>query len=238
MVWVFNMTTYKLEQFEGPLDLLLQLIKTDELDITTVSLASVAEQFVDYIQKNPDGITGEELADFLVVATQLLLLKSQLILPNIEVDDELNPETLETQLKLYRRFVDAARQIQTKINQRMFLYSRTKSPLKFEPRFSPPEGVNGNVLADSMLAVILRLEPIVILPESVMEKTVTLHEKITHIHGLLKRSKGLSFRSLLENSRSKIEQIVSFLALLEMVKQEEVAVKQSSPFEDILISKS
>jgi len=232
------MTTYKLEQFEGPLDLLLQMIQTEELDITTLSLASVAEQFVDYIQKNPDGISGEELADFLVVATQLLLLKSQLILPNIETDEELNPESLETQLKLYRRFVDAAKQIETKISQRQFLYARTKSPFKFQARFSPPEGLSLDMMSGVMQAVIKRLEPIVLLPESVMEKTITLHEKITQINGLLKKSKGLSFKKILGESRTKIEQIVSFLALLEMVKQEEVVVTQADPFEDILINKS
>lgn len=230
-------TTYKVEQFEGPLDLLLQMIQREELDITSVSLAAVAEQFVEYIEKNPDNISGEELTDFLVVATQLLLLKSQLLLPDAEMDDEMSPEALETQLKLYRRFVDAAKALQTKINRRDFLYGRSKSPLQPEPRFSPPEGLKTGAMAEVMLQVIKRLEPIVILPESVMEKTVTLHQKMLDIHSMLKRSKGLSFRSLLTDSRSKIEKIVSFIALLELVKQEEVAVSQKRPFDDILISK-
>lgn len=229
------MRTYKLQQFEGPLDLLLQMIQKEELDISTITLAAVAEQFVSYIQQNPDGISGEELTDFLVVATQLLLLKSQLLLPDLASDEEISPDALETQLKLYRRFVDAARALQTRIGQHRFLYARVKSPLNIRAKFSPPPSLKPEEMARMMHAVIERLQPIVILPESVMEKTVTLHEKMLDIQNLLRKSQGLSFRSLLGDSRSKIEQIVSFLALLELVKQQEVLVTQDRPFEDILI---
>lgn len=231
------MTTYQLEQFEGPLDLLLQMIHKEELDISQISLATVAEQFVAYIQENPDGIGGEELTDFLVVATQLLLLKSQLLLPNTEIEEELSPDALETQLKLYRKFVEIAKDLQTKIAQHQFLYARSKARLQMEAKFSPPPSLESADLEAIMNAVIKRLQPIVILPESVMEKTVTLHEKMVHIQSILKRAKGLSFRQLLESSESKIEKIVSFLALLELVKQEEITVQQEQPYSDILINR-
>jgi len=232
------MRSYKLEQFEGPLDLLLQMISKEELDISEISLATVAEQFVDYIQKNPDGITGEELTDFLVVATQLLLLKSQLLLPNVEVEDEFSPDALATQLKLYRKFVNIAKDLQTKIAQHQFLYVQAKPRLQMEARFSPPPGVSAESLQQMMHVVINRLEPILVLPESVMEKTVTLHEKMVHIQDILKKAKGLSFKTLLEASESKIEKIVSFLALLELVKQEEVIVEQDQPYSDIVINRA
>jgi segregation and condensation protein A len=231
------MQNYKLEQFEGPLDLLLQMIQKEELDITKVSLANVAEQFVQYIEAHPDNIGGHELSDFLLVATQLLLLKSQLLLPDIKPDDELNADALETQLKLYRRFVGAAQALKTRIDQHQFSYARIKSSFVLAARFSPPPALRAEQLAQAMQAILVRLEPIVILPESIMEKTVTLHEKMRHIQKLLKSAKGVSFRALLDQSRSKIEKIVSFLALLELVKQEEVAVSQTEPFDDILIHK-
>jgi segregation and condensation protein A len=232
------MQTYKLEQFEGPLDLLLQMIHKEELDISEIALATMAEQFVLYIQENPDGISGEELTDFLLVATQLLLLKSQLLLPNVQIEDEISPDALETQLKLYRRFVDIAKALQTKINQHDFLYKQSKSRFEIKPAFSPPTEVKVEEMQVIMEAVIKRLEPIVILPESVMEKTVTLHEKMLHIQTLIKSSKGVSFRQMLDASENKIEKIVSFLALLELVKQQEVSVKQIQPFEDILINRN
>ncbi len=230
------MQNYRLEQFEGPLDLLLQMIKKEELDITEVALAVVADQFVAYIEQNPE-ITGQELADFLLVASQLLLLKSKMLLPDIEVEDDISTESLETQLKLYRKFVLAAERIQTKIQQKQFLYTQKKSKLEQKARFSPPVSLTKEDLTSSLRDVLKRLEPIVILPESVMEKTVTLHEKIIHIQQLLRSAKGVSFKTLLQQASSKTEQIVSFLALLELVKQQEVSVAQQNAFSDIVINK-
>jgi segregation and condensation protein A len=89
----------------------------------------------------------------------------------------------------------------------------------------------------AMLAVVERLRPIVILPESVVERTVTLHEKMSQIQDILKRGKGVSFRNLLHEARSKTEKIVCFLALLELVKQEEVNVSQASAFDDIVVNR-
>lgn len=231
------MKTYKLQQFEGPLDLLLQMIEQEKLDISEISLASIADQFVQYIQANKDSITGQELTDFLLVATQLLLLKSRILLPDITVEDEVEPDSLEKQLKLYRSFVEAAKRLEAKIAAGQFLFTRKTSALKAESRFSPPPGITKEMMEQAMTAVLVRLEPIVILPESVMEKTVTLQEKIVHIQGLLKHAKGLSFKKLLSQSRSKVEQVVSFLALLELVKQEEVNVSQTTPLDDIIIDR-
>lgn len=231
------MQNYKLEQFEGPLDLLLQMIQKEELDITEVALAVVADQFVQYIQENPE-ITGQELADFLLVASQLLFLKSKILLPNVDIEEEISAESLQTQLKLYRRFVEAAQRIQARIQQKQFLYVQKKQTLEQQPRFSPPASITKEMLYNALSEVVKRLEPIVILPESVMEKTVTMHEKIQHIQQLLRSSKGVSFKQLLQNSVSKTEQIVSFLALLELVKQQEVLVEQQGAFSDILIKKS
>lgn len=229
--------SYKLEQFEGPLDLLIQMIEQEKLDISELSLAQIAEQFVFHIENNPQTISGHELADFLVVATQLLLLKSRLLVPNVDLDDDLNPQSLETQLKLYRRFVDAAKALQTRIDAKLFLYARTGQTVLIQPAFRPPEGVKPTDLFNAMQAVMDRLKPIVILPESVMEKTVTLHEKMVQIQDILKQAKGLSFRRVLTDARSKTEKIVSFLALLELVKQQEVLAKQNSAFDDIIIEK-
>lgn len=231
------MRTYKLQQFEGPLDLLLQMIEREELDLTKVSLASLADQFVAYIEQHPQEIRGEELADFLVVATQLLLLKSRLLIPDVQVEDDVHPDSLATQLKLYRRFIEAAQRLQARIEQRPFMYARASSPLQWQKRFSPPPGITADHLKQAMHDVINRLKPIVILPESVIEKTITLHEKMTHIQQMMKQKDGVSFRRLLTDARSKTEKIVCFLALLELVKQEEVVAMQSGTFDDIQIKR-
>lgn len=231
------MRTYKLQQFEGPLDLLLQMIEREELDVTQLSLASLADQFVTFIEQHPQQLRGEELADFLLVATQLLLLKSRQLIPNVDLQDDLNPDSLATQLKLYRRFIEAAQRLQARVDQHQFMYGRLTSPLQWQKRFSPPPGLTVDQLKLSMHEVINRLKPIIILPQSVIEKTVTLHEKMTHIQELMKQKTGVSFRRLLTDSRSKTEKIVCFLALLELIKQEEVVAVQSRVFDDIEIKR-
>src|SRR3989344_5914455 len=105
------MYSLKLEKFEGPLDLLLQLIERQELNITEVSLAAVTEQYLVYLSEHND-IAHEDLADFLVVAAKLLLLKSRLLLPELFVDDEEEAGTsLAEQLAVYRLYVKASHKL-------------------------------------------------------------------------------------------------------------------------------
>src|SRR3989338_2288737 len=100
------MHAIKLEQFEGPLELLLQLIQDQKLDITQVSLANVADQYLEYIHAQPKW-DPDELADFLVVAAKLLLIKSKVLLPNLDLgDDEGDALALEQQLKMLNQYLD------------------------------------------------------------------------------------------------------------------------------------
>src|SRR3989338_9236417 len=97
----------KLEQFEGPLHLLLELIEAEKLDITSIALSKVTDQFLDYLTETSD-LHPEELADFLVVAARLLLIKSRALLPSLtgEGDEEAD---LERQLKIYREYYEASK---------------------------------------------------------------------------------------------------------------------------------
>src|SRR3989338_6596602 len=99
----------KLEKFQGPLDLLLQLIEQDELNITEISLSNVTEQFFDYLNKLEES-RSEELADFLVIATKLVYLKSKHLLPYLYPEADEGPSLAE-QLKLYKRYADASKEI-------------------------------------------------------------------------------------------------------------------------------
>src|SRR3989344_5157057 len=102
------MHSFRLEQFEGPLDLLLQLIEQQELDITTVSLAKVTDQYLQYLEEL-ERIVPEEVADFLLVASKLIYLKSKYLLPDLAVADEQDSGDLERQLKMYRQFYEASK---------------------------------------------------------------------------------------------------------------------------------
>ncbi len=227
----------KIEQFQGPLDLLFQLIVEEQLDITEISLAKVTEQFVDYLQ-TVEELYPEELADFLVVATKLLLIKSRAMMPYLqppEIEDETN---LAEQLKIYKEFYAAANKLEEIIKTRRFTFGRIdKFYLTAEPLFSPPAGVKAPALADFFQEVLLSLEPLVRLPKAALAKTISLREKIGLLQDNLTKQAHLSFKKIIGQARDRSEVILTFLALLELVRQQAIVVKQKNHLADIDIEK-
>ncbi len=229
------MSTYniELEYFEGPLDLLLKLIEGQELDITQISLAKVADQFIEYVNGSEE-MNPEEVADFLVIASKLLLIKSKALLPALEIDDEEASE-LEQQLKIYKEYYEASKVIESLIQRKHFTFAREKPIRVFTPKFSPPAGLRLKDLGLIFQEVLKRLEPIVNLPKDIIQKTITITEKINQIKNYILEKVSFSFRKLLNNGSTKTEVIVSFLAMLELVKQKTISVSQSEMFEEIEI---
>ncbi len=229
--------TFRVEAFEGPLDLLLQLVQKNELDISTISLAGVADQFVKHIQSHP-ALPLEEVADFLVVAAQLMYMKSKLLLPSF-VDQEMEEgPSLETQLRRYRAFVEASKEIDRRWNSGARSFERLHRPARLrEATFLPPEGVAPALLAEVMRRVVARLEPIVKLPTAAVERVVTIQEKIRSLLRRIHDLVSMSFSSFVGARASKADVVVSFLALLELAKQGFVRVAQPDLFTDIAIEK-
>lgn len=225
----------KLEKFEGPLDLLLGLIEDQQLDISQVSLAEVADQYLKFLENNQE-ISPEELADFLVVATKLLLIKSKLLIPDLQIDDEDDPENFANQLKIYREYLKAMSQIIQLISLKRFLFWRDKSPLSLKPQFSPGKNLTSSGMVEVFSEILKELEKLVVLPVSIMEKTVSLQEKISQIKNLFNaKSRELKFEDLMNSAKSRTEVIISFLAILELMKQQEVHLHQEKNFGDIYI---
>ncbi len=231
------MSTYKiqLEQFEGPLDLLLKLIEDQEMDITEVSLAKVADQFITYVNEAEEMNPGE-VADFLVVASKLLLLKSKVLMPSLDFEDE-DEGSLERQLKIYKEYFDASKKIKQMLKQESFMFTRAKPIRVFTPRFSPPEKLRSKDLGLIFERIVKRLEPIVNLPKDVIKKTISIGEKIKHIKNMIMEKFSFNFKNILNNG-DKTEVIVSFLAMLELVKQRTISVDQSGLFTDITVQKN
>lgn len=223
----------KLTQFEGPLDLLLDIIEQEKLDISQVSLATVTEGYLRYLDGNPN-IPLEELVDFLVVASKLLFIKSRILLPflNPPVDEE--EQTLESQLRIYKEYLDASKVIEGLIGKRRFLFVHEKLP-KVDIGFAPPESFGLGDMRGFMEATIKRLEPLVKTPRAILEKSVSIHEKIVEIRNILNQAKTSSFRHMLLTARNRTEVVVTFLALLELVKQSTVRVRQDGQFQDIIL---
>ncbi|MCX6744439.1 MAG: segregation/condensation protein A [Candidatus Parcubacteria bacterium] len=231
------MAQYKvqLEEWQGPLDLLLQLIEQQEMDITKISLSQVAEQFIAYMNTKP--LQLEETADFLVVAAKLIYIKSKALLPtlNLEEDDGID---LEKQLKMYKEYLEAAKKIQKILNKKKVCFSKEKFPEGITGQvFYVPKSITISKLQNMFVQVINRIKPIVELPKKVIEKSIKLSERIQHIKDLIFKEVSISFCKMLGDSQSKTEKIVSFLAVLELVKQKVINVEQEELFEDIKMNK-
>jgi len=225
----------KLEQFEGSLDLLLRLIEEEEMDITKVSLAKVTDQYLTYLNETAD-ISTEELADFLVVAAKLLLIKSKYLLPQLQTDDDEGSD-LGRQLKLYKEFYEASKVLQKMIIKKKFLFSRERPAITMDKVFNPPKSLTTQKMQEIFINVLRELEPWVNLPSEVMVRTISIRERIAGIQQMIKQQAELNFKHLLKSATNKIEVIVTFLALLELVKLRIIAVVQDKKFDDIVIKK-
>lgn len=229
----------RITAFEGPLDLLLQLVESNEREITTVSLVEVTDPFVQYVRENQGSIPPDVLADFLMVAARLVYLKSKALLPGF-TDPELEEgPDLETQLKMYKTFVEIAAKIGEMAKDGPRTFSRMQRPVvqKLEG-FVPPPGVTSEVLRDLYVRVTQRLEPLLRLPKAAIERVISIEEKIQQLHERVKGAARLSFHAFLAESSGRAEMVVSFLALLELIKQRSVTVNQDDAFQEISIELS
>jgi len=220
------------KEFSGPLDLLLALIENREKEITDLALADVTEDFLAYIDQQK-GIRTEEFADFLVIAAKLLLLKSQALLP-VEAVQEEDGVSLEEQLRLYKQFVEVAKVIDTAWNSAVCAYGRPVKP-EIKPGFYPPENIQVSTMTLFLKDLLDRLEYFRQLPERALARVFSIKEKIASIRTLLARAGKSTMQEVLAGSKQKGEIIVTFLALLELVKQREVTLRQHSLFSDIHI---
>lgn len=227
----------RLEQFEGPLDLLLSLIEKEKLDITHVSLAKVADQYLEYL-KGEETITLYNLASFLSIAARLLLIKSRALLPILEFSDEEEEsmDDLEVRLKEYKRFREVALKLDVSLRRGQSAHAR-ESFLGTQVVFYPPRGLTVADLHSHFTDVLGEIPILEILPEKEIQAVITLEERIIELKRTLTERAETSFADLIRSSTDRIEVIVSFLAILEMVKQRVVFVHQEKVWSDIRINR-
>lgn len=234
------MMKIKVEKFDGPLSLLLQLIEKEKLDITEISLSQVAGQFIEYIKKN-ENIDPEEIADFLVIASKLLLIKSKALLPYLYPEEEESIEDLEKQLKMYKQYLEAAAKVEKMLGKKKFMFAREfnrKAVLvNREKSFSPPSGIGMEELKFSMLDILERIRPVEAREEKTILDTINIDDKINTIREMISRRIKFSFQSIMKESVDKTEIIVSFLAMLELMRQREAVLLQDGLFSEIFIHK-
>jgi len=221
----------KLEQFAGPLDLLLQLVEKDKMNINQISLVQLTDQFLAYLRQ--DQVPPEEVADFLVVAAKLLLIKSQSLFPQMRIEEE-DGLSLQAQLKIYKEFWEAAKGVNHLMQNKQYLFFREK--MAIEPAFRPSPGLTAQRLEIIYQEIIKNLEPIARVPSKVALQKVSLDERIASLKNLVLEKMSLSFDAIVK-SKDKAEKVVHFLALLELIKRQIVQIKQNNLFGDIIVEK-
>ena len=225
---------FNLENFTGPLDLLISLIEEEKMSVSEVALSKITEQYLEYLDQIEE-VMPEELADFLVVAARLILMKSKTLLPQLLPDDD-DETDLASQLKLYKLFLDASK----KVNQ-LWLAQRYSLPRIEPPHIivstMPPANFSISALQASMENLLHRLKPPKPLPETTIDRAVSMKEKIDSIRKFLASAKKANFFNIVNDRGNKTDIIVSFLALLELFKQKALTLDQGGAFGDIIIKK-
>ncbi|HEB01576.1 MAG TPA: hypothetical protein ENI16_01095 [Candidatus Portnoybacteria bacterium] len=222
-------------EFEGPLDLLLQLIEDQKMDITQVSLAKITDQYLTHL-KTIENIDPASLADFLVVAARLILIKSRAILPVLEItgEEEESIEDLQRRLEEYRKFRQAGLVLGKIFRENRAAYSR-EAFQGIGVTFYPPRNVQVVDLKTAFQKILSQLPIIEKLPQGAIKEVVSLKEKINLLQLRLKEKSAQVFQRLIKDEQSKLDIIVSFLAVLELAKQQLIKVRQKGPFEEIIL---
>jgi len=225
----------QLDSFEGPLDLLLRLIEKAELDITTISLARVTDQYLAYIhqlvESHPD-----LLADFLVVAAKLLLIKSRELLPQPSMpitEEEDVGQDLVRQLEEYRRFKAAAQLLREREEEGLRCFVRVVPPVIPKQGLAPGEVTLQDLL--QALERVLATAPAVPVNTVVSPIAYSIADKTRVIEAAIAGGRRVHFSGLLLRATSRLEIIVTFLAVLELIKRGRIMAEQDALFAEIYL---
>jgi segregation and condensation protein A len=232
----------KLDVFEGPLDLLLYLVRKDEVDIYDISIERITRQYLEYLEAM-ESIDVEIGGEFIVMAANLLYIKSRTLLPvdlQGPVEEEGEEEDprweLIRQLIEYKKFKEAAGDLRDREELRTKLFGRT-------PSAPPPDGgatlLAGEVGALDLISafqrVLERLEKRKGAEREIEADRFTVSEKIEYVLKILPESEPLKFEELFAGQTTRGELVATFLALLELVRLRHVQVEQDGAFGDILL---
>lgn len=220
--------------YQGPLDLLLQLIERAELDITKLALAQVTDQFLAYMRTLQE-LKAERVSEFIVVAARLMQIKSEALLPRpvVRQPDEEDPgEALVQQLLLYKRFKELASLLTLRQDGALRSYLRMAPPPKVEGRLDL-SGMTAEDVYRAAMKVYAKADARAPLRTVVAAPRVTIREKIKAIADVLRQKTVTTFRELVAKTPDRLHVVVTFLAMLELVRRYRIAAKQDDLFQEI-----
>lgn len=231
----------KTEQFEGPLDLLLTLIEKRKLFIGDFALAKVADEYIAEIRRF-EAFPMNDVANFLLVASTLVLIKSKSLLPELKLgeNEEGDIDDLKRRLALYELFRGLAQHIRTNFGKHI-IFERSGRP-EIVPVFAPNRHCSVAQMAQAMRNILAALPKKVELPKATVKKILSIEELMSRLAARVAEALKMTFGQFSNYQEGgafpreeRVEIIVSFLAMLELVKQGVVAVTQQKDFGDITI---
>lgn len=228
---------FKINDFEGPLDLLLHLIKENKMDIMNIEIASITEQYISFLKKQ-ESMNLEVSSEYLLLATELLEIKSKLLLPNEKKDKETEEdprEDLVNRLLEYQAYKDISKVLHEKELTRKDIY--TKSPENVKNYITENEHLVSDLTIDDLIDAFkkyyrrkIESKP---LKTKVTVNEISVSERKTDIKKVLTKRKKVSFFELFPVV-SKEYIVATFLAVLEMTKEKEITITQDKIFSDII----
>lgn len=239
----------KIEDFEGPLDLLLHLINENELDIYDIPIAKITVQYIDYLNQMKS-LNLEITSEFILMASELLEIKSKMLLPNpiyeteeyMAVEEDPRDELVNKLLE-YKKYKNAASIFEDRYSSYGKIYYKEQEDLSQFTKEVPVEELNKDLEEDLLLKAVKRvLNSIDKFDthredyfENVKRDLYTVEDKLLYIENIIKEQFKINFLDLINEISSKQEIIVTFLALLELLKINKIRVVQNALFDDIII---
>jgi segregation and condensation protein A len=241
----------KLPAYEGPLDLLLHLIEKNKIDIYDIPIVEITNQYLEYI-KTMEKEDLNIVSEFLLMAATLLDIKCKMLLP-LELDEdgeETDPRSeLVEQLIQYKIYKYISMELKVRQSYGEFImYKNSSLPEELQDFVEPVDVAEllselslnklNEVFNDVMRRRDEKIDPVRSKFGKIEKEEVPLQEKLKYVEGYVKKHKRLSFRQLLEEQRSKMHVVVTFLAILEMVRTGMIRINQDNLFDDILIEQA
>lgn len=222
------------EAYQGPFELVLDLIEARKLLVNDLALASITEDFIAHVRAQ-EVFPVEETANFIQIAATLLLIKSKSLIPDLTLSEEENAdvEDLKRRLEAYEKVREAARELGKLFGKSVMLPAGVRAP---DPFFAPSRDFTADALAEALARLLAARQAVEELPETRVKPLISIEEVMDDLAKRVQSAMTLSFKSFTGNKTEKVEIVVSFLALLELVKQGAVAAEQYEQHGDIRIS--
>lgn len=229
-----------IDNFDGPLDLLLHLIKEEDIDIYDIKIEDITKQYLNYIKRMKE-LNLEIASEYLVMASELIEMKSKMLLPKKKEQNEDNyeedpREILIERLLAYKKYKEVTNNFKDlELSRKLILTKEPENLSYYAKEEEKKEELGINDLIEAFNAILKRKELDSPLATKITKKELSVTEKVSKIKNILKQKKKINFEEIFEVS-TKEEVIISFLSILEMVKKDEIILIQDKNFSNIVIS--